>query len=167
MIYKMTSLINAVLVSFITIFVYIATSQRAFDLYLVKLFQFYLVFSMCAFIYYIWAKHKTVHKRSISYFIFILSTTVLFLVGLTGWYSSPFFYLLYLLAILYTFIFSGFTTFVFIIILIGLFIPNIGSIDIGFDLVTIGALCTVVPLSYFLKREYQKLKIIEKLHKKN
>lgn len=42
--------------------------------------------------------------------------------------------------------------------LVGLFIPNIGSIDITLDFITIMSLFSVVPITFFLQKEYLYLR---------
>jgi len=50
----------------------------------------------------------------------------------------------------------------FALTLVGLFMPNVGSIDLTIDLITMIALLSVVPITYFLQREYLQLKQAEK-----
>lgn len=46
--------------------------------------------------------------------------------------------------------------------LVGLFAPNIGSIDIVLDLITITSLFSIVPITFFLQKEYLRLRQQEK-----
>jgi hypothetical protein len=46
--------------------------------------------------------------------------------------------------------------------LVGLFSPNIGSIDITLDFITIMSLFSIVPITYFLQKEYLYLRQQEK-----
>src|SRR3990167_3294972 len=154
----MNNKINGLLVASTTIFVYFVTILPQTKMYVTRLFLFYFVFTICAFLYHLWINHRKLSSNTTNQFVFILSTTALFWVGLTGWYFSPFFYLLYLLGILYAFIYSPFVTFIFASILSFLFFPNIGSIDVGFDIVTLLSLFSMVPITYFLQKEYLRLK---------
>ncbi|KXK10241.1 MAG: hypothetical protein UZ22_OP11002000886 [Microgenomates bacterium OLB23] len=57
-----------------------------------------------------------------------------------------------------SFIVSPFATLLFVITLIGLFAPNIGSIDVTLDFITVASLFSIVPITYFLQREYLYLR---------
>lgn len=115
---------------------------------------------------------KLAEKNTFRILIFTITTAVLLWVGSTGWFLSPFFYLLYLLAISLGFLFSTSVSFSFILVLIGVLLPNIGSISSGLDLVSLLSLLLMVPLSYFLRREYlrriereKKILILQEEHK--
>lgn len=92
-------------------------------------------------------------KTVYSLIIFILA-----LVYTTGWFFSPFFFSLYLLAISLAFIFSMSVAVAFTITLAILFSFNIGQVDIAYDSLVVVSLLTVIPLSYYLQKEYAKLK---------
>ncbi len=81
---------------------------------------------------------------------------------MTGWYFSPFFNWLYLLAIAMSFLYDPEISAIFVLVLVGLFLPNIGAIDIMLDMLFIASLVFIIPLTYFLRREYLKLKENEK-----
>lgn len=106
--------------------------------------------------------NKFLEGRTEKILIFALFTAVLLWVGNTGWFLSPFFYLLYLLAISLAFLFSTSVSFSFIIVLIGVLLPNVGSVNSQFDLVSLLALFLMLPLSYFLRKEYLRRKEKEK-----
>jgi hypothetical protein len=57
--------------------------------------------------------------------------------------------------------YSSFTTFLFVLVLLGIFIPNVGSIDLTVDIITLLSLSSVVPLTHFLQKEYLHLKQAE------
>lgn len=154
--------IDAMVVGLVTVFVYFMTLAPTTKLYVSKFFIFYFLFTLGGFLYYQWAKKTEKEPHITNQFIFLLSTTALLWVGITGWYFSPFFYLLYLLGVLYAFIFSPGVTFVFVSVLTLLFLPNVGSIDLGFDIVTLMSLFSMVPLTYYLQKEYLHLKESEK-----
>lgn len=111
-----------------------------------------------------------IFKRSsaiaISYFA---SLTVLLLVGVTGWFNSPVFYFIYILAISLAFVYSPIITFGFSVILALLFVPYIPRSDILLNSLTFLSLLYITPLSYHLRSLYlsfregeKKILILEK-----
>lgn len=154
--------ISAIVVGFVTIFVYFLTTAPDTKLYVSKFFIFYFLFSLGALCYYRWSRSNKAEAHITNQLVFLLSVTVLMWVGMTGWYFSPFFYLLYLLGVLYAFIFSPLVTFAFAGTLTVLFLPNVGSIDLSFDLITLVSLLSMVPLTLYLQRVYLHLKESEK-----
>lgn len=94
--------------------------------------------------------------------IVIASMFVLFLVAATGWFVSPFFFLLYLLSLFLGFVFAPRISVAFIITLVVLFSFNIGEIDLAYDFLIVLSLLTVIPLTFYLKKEYLRLKEAEK-----
>lgn len=96
----------------------------------------------------------TTHKT----FIFVMMGTLLFLVGATGWFFSPFFFTLYLLAIVLSFIASLGVSLGFVLTLVVLFSFNIGEVDLTYDFLVVLSLLTTIPLSLYLRKEYLRLK---------
>lgn len=78
---------------------------------------------------------------------------ILLLVGSTGWILSPFFYLLYLLAILFSFFFSTTTALVFIATIIALLTLSIGEIDVLYTVLVEISFLTVIPVIYYFKKQ--------------
>jgi hypothetical protein len=95
-------------------------------------------------------------------FIYLLTLFALFLISATGWFISPFFFLLYLLAILLGFLFEPIVSIIFVGTLVVLFSLNIGEVDITYDFLVILSLLSVVPLSLYLRKKYLELKSLEK-----
>lgn len=95
-------------------------------------------------------------------FNYLLTITVLFLIASTGWFFSPFFFVLYLWAIFLAFIFSPTVSLSFIITLVILFSFNIGEVDLAYDFMIVLSLLTTIPLSLYLRKEYLRLKESEK-----
>ncbi len=89
------------------------------------------------------------NKLLITYFLFI---TILLLIGSTGWFFSPFFFLLYPLTILTSFLFSTKDSYVLAATIAGLFIVNIGEVDLVYDILVILSYLTVIPLIHFLRK---------------
>lgn len=99
-------------------------------------------------------------KNSIYYYLII--ALILSLVGATGWYFSPFFFLLYFSALLLAFIFDTYVSIAFLLTLAVIFSLNIGQVDLTYDFLTVLSLLAVIPLSLYLRHEYLKLKESEK-----
>lgn len=95
-------------------------------------------------------------------FIYILTATVLLVVAATGWFFSPFFFTLYLLALVLAFEFEPAVGIGFIAILVGLFSLNVGEVDVAYDFLVILSLIAFIPLTLYLRREFLKLKEAEK-----
>lgn len=85
----------------------------------------------------------------------ILNTLIiLFLVGGTGWFLSPFFFLLYLLPIYLGFLYTPAIAFGFLTALLIIFSASIGEVNISFDILTLLSLLLVVPLLIYLRKKY-------------
>ena len=95
-------------------------------------------------------------------FIYILTATILLLVAATGWFFSPFFFTLYLLALVLAFEFEPAVGIGFIAVLVGLFSLNVGEVDVAYDFLVILSLIAFIPLTVYLRREFLKLKEAEK-----
>ncbi len=127
-----------------------------------SLFLFYIAVALFGSMYYPIARKTIRSNHVLSLYKIAIFVAILMWVGVTGWFFSPFFYMLYLLAIILAFIMSPFATFLFVTTLVGLFAPNIGSIDVTLDLITVLSLFSVVPVTYFLQKEYLHLRQQEK-----
>lgn len=79
---------------------------------------------------------------------------VLLLVGGTGWFLSPFFFLLYLLPLYLGFVYTPAVAFGFLAALLVIFAFSIGEVDIAFDIMTLLSLLLVVPLVIYLRKKY-------------
>lgn len=88
----------------------------------------------------------------------VYTLLVLFLVGSTGWFLSPFFFLLYLWPFYLGFIYSPIVAFGFLASLLIVFISSVGEVDMGFDMMTLLSLLLVVPLILYLRRKYLVLR---------
>lgn len=93
---------------------------------------------------------------------FFLTLFVLFLVAATGWFFSPFFFSLYLLAIFMAFVFSPITAALFVGLLAGLFSLNIGEVDLAYDFLVVLSFLVVIPITFYLREGYLRLKEAEK-----
>lgn len=91
-------------------------------------------------------------------FIYLLTATVLLVVAATGWFFSPFFFALYLLALVLAFEFESSVSIGFIATLAALFSMNVGEVDIAYDFLVILSLIAFIPLTFYLRKEFIKLK---------
>lgn len=87
---------------------------------------------------------------------------ILFLVGGTGWFLSPFFFLLYLLPIYLGFLYTPFVAFGFLTALLIIFSASVGEVNLSFDIFTLLSLLLVVPLLIFLRKKYLVLRQTDK-----
>lgn len=154
--------LTAVVIALITLSIYFLTVLPGTRSIANSMFVLYIFVASVGIAYWPFAR-KTLKNDSLytAYFLAVF-VSLLMWIGVTGWFVSPFFYFLYLLAIILAFIYSPFATLLFVLVLVGLFVPNIGSIDLTVDMITVISLFSVVPLTYFLQKEYLQLKQTEK-----
>lgn len=88
----------------------------------------------------------------------MIAVSILLFVGSTGLFLSPFFFTLYLLSILFGFVFSPAILVVFIVTLVILLSFNIGTVNIVYDFFIVFSLLIIIPLTFYLKKEYLSLK---------
>lgn len=152
----------SVIIALITLGGYLLTVFSATKPIVNSLFVLFVFVATAGLLYWPIAR-KSVKSPIIQNLYFVaVFVSLLMWVGVTGWFFSPFFYLLYLIAIMLAFMYSTFTTLLFVVVLFGLFYTNIGTIDMTIDIMTMISLFSVVPLTYFLQREYLELKQAEK-----
>jgi len=87
---------------------------------------------------------------------------ILLLVGGTGWFLSPFFFLLYLLPIYLGFLYIPSVAFGFLTALLIIFAFSVGEVEVSFDIMTLLSLLLVVPLVIYLRKKYLVLKQTDK-----
>lgn len=121
-----------------------------------------LIMLLAAIIYGYTVKKKGGQIGQTKTMIVLVSVFILFLVAASGWFVSPFFFALYLIGMLAGFVFTPSTSIAFILTLAGLFAFDIGTIDIAYDYLTILSLLTVIPLTFYLRKEYLRLREAEK-----
>lgn len=107
-------------------------------------------------------KSKSVMFMQSRFFIYLIVTFILSLVGSTGWFFSPFFFTLYLLTIMLAFVFPLAISTGFVLTLVALFSFNIGEVDLVYDYLVVLSLLTTIPLSAYLRKEYLRLREAEK-----
>jgi heme/copper-type cytochrome/quinol oxidase subunit 4 len=111
-------------------------------------------------------------QRTFRVLIFACVSAILLWVGTTGWFVSPFFYLLYLAAISLAFLFNTSVAFSFILVVVAILLPQISGVKAQIDILSLVSLLLVVPLAYYLRQEYvkriereKKILVLEKEHK--
>jgi signal transduction histidine kinase len=122
-----------------------------------KLQMLLLVLLVFAF-YWFSLSRKKISAFGSSKFVYLSIALVLFLVGATGWFFSPFFFILYLLGITLALMYTPAISIGFIVTLVILFSFNIGEVDLTYDFLIVLSLLSTIPVGLFLRREYLKLK---------
>lgn len=93
----------------------------------------------------------------------INSLLILLLVGGTGWFLSPFFFLLYLLPIYLGFLYAPAVAFGFLAALLLIFSFSLGdAASLSFDIMTLLSLLLVIPLVIYLRKKFLILKQTDK-----
>ncbi|MGB4966438.1 MAG: hypothetical protein WBO77_05020, partial [Microgenomates group bacterium] len=154
----MKKYIGSVLIVVLTVWVFLMTTLPATRSFVNSLFLLYLAIAFLGSLYFPVARKSIRSEAVLGSYMLLIFVSVLFWVGVTGWFFSPVFYVLYLLAIMLSFIATPFSTLLFVLTLIGLFIPNIGSIDVTLDMITVFSLFSIVPITFFLQKEYLRLR---------
>jgi signal transduction histidine kinase len=146
---KRIDLIEGFILFLLTVLVYIFTIHpltRQYNIFLLAaIFLFFLTLLIT-------------NKKNSQVFIFVSIFLILTLVGITGWFGSPLFSWLYVLAIAISFVFSEFVANIFALILVLLFLPSLRSFDLTFELLTIFSLLLIIPVADFLRNKYLSLK---------
>jgi hypothetical protein len=88
--------------------------------------------------------------------IFFLNTVILLLIFSTGAIDSTLFFLLYFLGFGVAFVFEPVVTFVFVLGVILVFIPNAIKGDLLVNSLKLGSLLLISPLAFFFGSEYRK-----------
>lgn len=88
----------------------------------------------------------------------LLLLTVLYLVATSGWFFSPFFFLLYLSSIGIAFFYGHIASMIYTFTLVALFSLNIGEVDITYDFLVLLSLISVLPLNYALRKYFLSIK---------
>jgi hypothetical protein len=88
--------------------------------------------------------------------IFFLNTVILLLIFSTGGIDSVLFFLLYFLGFGVAFVFEPAVTFVFVLGVILVFIPDVIKGDLLVNSLKLGSLLLISPLAFFFGSEYRK-----------
>ncbi len=120
-------------------------------------FNFYatLALIMVTMAYGSFHSHKVFSAKRMGLLLLI---TVLYLVATSGWFFSPFFFLLYLASIGISFFYGQAAAMVFTFALVALFSLNIGEVDITYDFLVLLSLLSVLPLNIVLKKYFLSFK---------
>ena len=153
MVMKTKNFLNTFILPGITLTIFILTTHN-----LTKPFAF-IAFIIC-FGYFL--SVFLFRKRKFIVIFYSGFISILFLIGSTGWFHSPFFSYLYITAIAIAFLFDSLTSSLFVAVIIGVFLPHIGEKDLFLDILSLGSLLFLVPLSHYLSKKYLNLKVGEK-----
>lgn len=172
---RLQSLLESSILGLLALVIYVFTINSEMRSYALPVLGGILV--LVSIIYVIHSRAKggkaNVHeKRTFRILIFACVSAILLWVGTTGWFVSPFFYLLYLVAISLAFLFNTSVAFSFILVIVAILLPQIGGVKTQVDIMSLVSLLLIVPLSYFLRKEYisriekeKKILILETTHK--
>lgn len=86
--------------------------------------------------------------------VLLWTLLVLSMVGSTGWFFSPFFFALYLMAIALGFIYTAGVAVAFTIALVMLFAFSIGEVNPTYDFMTLLSLLSVIPITLGLRKSF-------------
>jgi hypothetical protein len=131
-----------------TLLIYFITSYPSTKIYSFHLLIIFLCIFLGTFLF---------SRNNTNQLIYSATSSALFLVGISGWFFSPFFSWLYILAIALSFVYDQIISSCFIGLLISLLLPSVGSIDFTLNMLTVLSLFFIIPLTYFLHIEYLKL----------
>lgn len=169
------SFLEAIILGLLVLVIYLFTIHSDTRMYALPALGVILVLIGIVYIVHTRSKEQksNLHEqRTFRILIFACVSAILLWVGTTGWFLSPFFYLLYLVAISLAFLFNTSVAFSFILVLVAILLPQIGGIKAQVDIVSLFSLLLVVPLAYYLRREYvariereKKILVLEKEHK--
>lgn len=172
---KLQSLLESSILGLLALVIYVFTINS--DMRAFALPTLFGILFLVGIVYVIHSRAKgkksDIHEtRTFRILIFACVSAILLWVGTTGWFVSPFFYLLYLVAISLAFLFNTSVAFSFILVLVAILLPQIGGVKTQVDIMSLLSLLLIVPLSYFLRREYisriereKKILILENEHK--
>lgn len=155
----MSKTAQIILVVFLTLAIFIFTRYSFTSVFQL---QALLLCFVVAVVYGCSLKSKAVPVGTNRLFVFLIIATVLFLVGSTGWFLSPFFFSLYFLGMYLAFVFSTPVALAFFFTLVGIFSFHIGDVDVTYDFLVVLSLLGTVPLTVLVRREYMRLKQAEK-----
>lgn len=151
---KSKDVISGFILFFLTILSYILT--------VLPLTQPYILY-LLAFCFLTFTIFFVLKKRDNLVFVYSAIVSILLIVGITGWFHSPLFSWLYVLAIALSFIFNPFVSNTFILILTFIFMFYLDFSNVNYEAVlTLASLILIIPLSAYLRKKYLRLKEDEK-----
>lgn len=148
-------------IALLTLGVYLLTTSPATKQIVSTFYLTYILLAVVGIAYWPFIRSTLSNELIRKTYLLVVFVSLMLWIGVTGWFVSPFFYFLFLIAIVLGFVYSTFTTLLFVVVLIGIFLPNVGSIDFSLDFVTVLTLASVVPLTHFLQTEYLHIKQTE------
>ncbi len=171
---RFQSFLEAGILGLLALVIYVFTITNETRMYALPALGIILLLIGVVYIFHLRSKDKSTNlheQRTFRILIFAVVSAILLWVGTTGWFLSPFFYLLYLAAISLAFLFNTSVAFSFILVLVAILLPQISGVKAQVDIVSLLSLILVVPLAYFLRREYvkriekeKKILVLEKEH---
>ncbi len=152
--------VQSLTLSIATLLVLLITSTPA-DAYMAPILGVVIAFSVI----YVIIKRKTKKEEELfvgsNLEVFAVTVVLLLAVFLTGGLTSNLFFLLYFLLFGIVFLFEPPTVFVLLAGLLIVFFTSIGNGDLPSNLIKLGSLVFLSPISYFFGREFQKREKLE------
>lgn len=136
----------------LTILAFFFTSFSLIQPYVVQIVALFLLFTLAYFLYLIikgTAATSVLRK-------YLLIFDILLLVGITGWFYSPLFYTVYFIALYFGIYHSPKSFFAFILTITILFIFNLDTTNILYNILVLISFASLIPLMYNLRRKLVK-----------
>lgn len=169
------SFLEGSIMGLLALVIYLFTVNEQTRIYALPVLLFCLVLILAVYFFKIHtdAKQTDMHqKRTFQILLFACVSAILLWVGTTGWFVSPFFYLLYLVAVSLAFLFNTSAALSFILVLVAILLPQIGGVNTNINIFSLLSLLLIIPLSFFLRKEYvkrieqeKKILVLEKTYK--
>ena len=123
-----------------------------------KIYAFYILLLLITII----QGRVLFNKNNDEFFIFCGSLFLLILLGITGWFNSPFLTYAYILILALSFLFHYSVSIIFILIFLAIFLFKGETTNIYYSFLSIISYLVLIPLSYFIRRKYLYLSQAEK-----
>lgn len=172
---SLQSFLEGSIMGLLALVIYLFTINEQTRVYALPVLLFCLVLILAIYFFKMHGevKRTDIHqKRTFQILLFACVSAILLWVGTTGWFVSPFFYLLYLVAVSLAFLFNSSAALSFILVLVAILLPQIGSVNTNINIFSLLSLLFIIPLSFFLRKEYvkrieheKKILVLEKAYK--
>lgn len=170
--HSVQSFVEGSIMGLLALVIYLFTINDQTRVFALPVLALCLLLIVGVYIFTLHSKSDMHQKKTFQILLFACVSAILLWVGTTGWFLSPFFYLLYLVAVSLAFLFNTSAAFSFILVLVAILVPQIGGVNTNLNIFSLLSLLLIIPLSYFLRREYilriekeKKILILEKTHK--
>ena len=119
------------------------------------------LFLACSFLFFTQGK-ITSYSGKYRVLIYLFISIIILWVGFTGWFSSPYFYFLYIVASSITFLLKPLTALFFVLVLAAMILPQSANIDKSAAMISLSSLFILIPASTFLGKVYVNKQVHDK-----